>query len=153
MNVNEMTIDQIEIRMAEIETELDAEGANVEELKKEVDGLVERKEAIIKEADEKRALKEKVAAASITPIAKVQEERKVNETIEVRNTPAYVEAYANYIKTGKDAECRALLTENTTNGTVPVPEFVYDIVKTAWEREGIMALVKKAYVKGNLKVG
>ena len=29
MNVNEMTIDQIEIRMAEIETELDAEGANV----------------------------------------------------------------------------------------------------------------------------
>ena len=153
MNVNEMTIDQIEIRMAEIETELDAEGANVEELKKEVDGLVERKEAIIKEADEKRALKEKVASASITPIAKVQEERKVNETIEVRNTPAYVEAYANYIKTGKDAECRALLTENTTNGTVPVPEFVYDIVKTAWEREGIMALVKKAYVKGNLKVG
>ena len=153
MNVNEMTIDQIEIRMAEIETELDAEGANVEELSKEVDGLVERKEAIIKEADEKRALKEKVASANVAPIAKVQEDRKVNETIEVRNTPAYVEAFANYIKTGKDAECRALLTENVTNGTVPVPEFVYDIVKTAWEREGIMALVRKSYLKGNLKVG
>lgn len=153
MNVNEMTIDQIEIRMAEIETELDAEGANVEELSKEVDGLVERKEAIIKEADEKRALKEKVASANVTPIAKVQEERKVNETIEVRNTPAYVEAFANYIKTGKDAECRALLTENVASGTVPVPEFVYDIVKTAWEREGIMALVRKTYMRGNLKVG
>lgn len=153
MNVNEMTIDQIEVRMAEIETELDAEGANVEELSKEVDGLVERKEAIIKEADEKRALKEKVASANVTPIAKVQEERKVNETIEVRNTPAYVDAFANYIKTGKDAECRALLTENVASGTVPVPEFVYDIVKTAWEREGIMALVRKTYVKGNLKVG
>ena len=153
MNVNEMTIDQIEIRMAEIETELDAEGANVEELSKEVDGLVERKEAIIKEADEKRALKEKVASANVTPIAKVQEERKVNETIEVRNTPAYIDAYANYIKSGKDAECRALLTENVTNGTVPVPEFVYDIVKTAWDREGIMALVRKSYLKGNLKVG
>lgn len=153
MNVNDMTIDQIEVRMAEIETELDAEGANVEELSKEVDGLVERKEAIIKEADEKRALKEKVASANVTPIAKVQEERKVNETIEVRNTPAYVEAFANYIKTGKDAECRALLTENVSGGTVPVPEFVYDIVKTAWEREGIMRLVRKSYLKGNLKVG
>jgi HK97 family phage major capsid protein len=34
-----------------------------------------------------------------------------------------------------------------------VPTFVYDIVKTAWEREGITSRVRKAYLKGNLKVG
>lgn len=72
--------------------------------------------------------------------------------IEIRNTKEYVNAYADYIKTGRDAECRALLTENVS-GAVPVPEFVYDIVKTAWENEGIMSLVRKAYLKGNLKVG
>ena len=33
----------------------------------------------------------------------------------------------NHTKTGSDAECRALLTENV-NGSVPVPEFVAGIV-------------------------
>lgn len=73
--------------------------------------------------------------------------------IEIRNSKQYIDAYAEYIKSGNDAECRALLTENGTNGTVPVPEMVYDIVKTAWDKEGIMSRVRKSYIKGNLKVG
>ena len=72
--------------------------------------------------------------------------------MEIRNTKEYIDAYAEYLKTGEDAECRALLTENAS-GTVPVPEMVYDIVKTAWERDGIVSRVRKAYIKGNLKVG
>lgn len=148
-----MTIAEIEERLAGIETELKNDDSDIEALSKEVDDLQERKQAIAQEAEEKRALMAKVAETQSAPVIEEREEVKPMENIEVRNTPAYVEAFANYIKTGKDAECRALLTENVTNGTVPVPEFVYDIVKTAWEREGIMALVKKAYVKGNLKVG
>ena len=74
------------------------------------------------------------------------------ENVEIRNTDAYINAFAEYIKTGEDAECRALLSENGS-GTVAVPELVYSIVKTAWEREGIMSRVRKAYLKGNLKVG
>lgn len=73
--------------------------------------------------------------------------------MEIRNTEQYINAFANYVKTGDDAECRALLSENATNGTVPVPELVYEIVKTAWNREGIMSRVRKSYLKGNLKVG
>ena len=73
--------------------------------------------------------------------------------MEIRNSEAYINAYAEYLKTGDDTECRSLLTENATGGTVPVPELVYDIVKTAWERDGITSRVRKAYVKGNLKVG
>ena len=72
---------------------------------------------------------------------------------EIRNSKEYIDAYAEYLKNGDDTECRGLLTENATNGTVPVPEIVYDIVKTAWDREGITRRVRKAYVKGNLKVG
>lgn len=73
--------------------------------------------------------------------------------IEIRNTKAYIDAYAEYLKTENPAECRALLSENATNGTVAVPDLVYDIVKTAWNKEGIMSLVKKSYLRGNLKVG
>ena len=153
MEIKDMNMEQVEARLAEIQTELDAEDANVEQLSAEVDELISRKQAIIAEAAEKRALLDKVANSNIEPIAKIEEERKENmEQIEVRNTPAYIEAFANYIKTGNDTECRALLTENGS-GTVAVPELVYDIVKNAWEREGVMSLVRKSYLKGNLKVG
>ena len=72
---------------------------------------------------------------------------------EIRNSKQYIDAYAEYIKSGDATECRALLSENATNGTVAVPELVYDIVKTAWQREGIMSRVRKSYIRGNLKVG
>lgn len=71
---------------------------------------------------------------------------------EIRNSNEYLDAYAKYLKTGNDKECRALLTENVTNGTVPVPAMVYDIVKTAWQREGITARVRKTFFRGNMKV-
>lgn len=151
MEIAEMKHADIEERLSQIQTELTEETADVEKLSAEVDALQERDSALKKEAEEKRALMDKVAKTS-APIIEERKEVKKMEEMEIRNTPAYVEAYANYIKTGKDAECRALITTNE-NGTVPVPEFVYDIVKTAWEREEIMSLVRKSYLKGNVKVG
>ena len=72
---------------------------------------------------------------------------------EYRNSAEYVEAYAQYIKSGNDEEIRSLLTTNVGDaGTVAVPDFVYDIVKTAWEKSDIMSLVKKLSVQGNMKV-
>lgn len=155
MEINEMNMEQIEERLAAITTEVEAEGADLEALNTEVDALKERRALLIRQAEEKRALLDKVANMPATPIAQV-EERKVTEMaekIEMRNTPEYINAYANYVKTGNDAECRALLTENVSGGTVAVPEFVYDVIKTAWNREGIMSMVRKSYLKGNLKVG
>lgn len=74
---------------------------------------------------------------------------------EIRNSKEYIAAYASAIRKQDDKflECRALLTENVNTGTVPVPDIVYDIIKNAWEREGIMRRVRKLYVKGNIKVG
>ena len=152
--INEMTMEQVEARMAEIKTALEAEDADIEALNAEVDELVARKAAIKEAAIEKRALLDKVAAINTEEVVdKVDEERKdTTMDIEVRNTPEYIHAFANYIKSGDPAECRALLTENAS-GTIAVPELVYDTVKTAWNRDGVMALVRKSYLKGNLKVG
>ena len=152
MEVAEMKHEDIEERLSQIQTELADESADVDALSAEVDALQERDSALKKEAEEKRALMDKVSKAS-APIIEERKEIKKMEEMEIRNTKAYIDAYAEYIKTGKDAECRALLSTNVQTGTVAVPEFVYDIVKTAWEREEIMALVRKSYLRGNVKVG
>ena len=158
MEINEMNMEQIEARMTEIETCLDAEDANVEELNAEVDSLIERKNALIeieneakRVAEEKRALLNKVAKSNIKPIA-TMEGRKVEEKkIELRDTQEYIDAFANYIRYNDDREVRALLTENG-GGEIQIPSLVYDTVKTAWEKEGVMSLVRKAFLKGNLRV-
>ena len=150
MSINEMQMSDIEQRSLEIEELMNADDADLESLSKEVEELEARKLQIEAEVEERKKEAEEVLKTA-EEIEKPIEERNM-ENIEVRNTKEYIDAYADYIRTGKDMECRALLTENVS-GTVPVPEFVYDIVKTAWEKDGIMALVRKSYLKGNLKVG
>lgn len=149
MEIKEMQMSDIENRSAEIEELLKAEDADVDSLASEVEQLEERKAEIEREAEERKKEMDEALKTSVE-IEKV-EERKMTD-MEVRNSKEYINAYAEYIKGGSDAECRSLLSENAS-GAVPVPEFVYDIVKTAWEKEGIMSLVRKSYLKGNLKVG
>lgn len=150
MEIKEMQMSDIEARSLEIEELMKADDADIEKLSVEVEELEARKADILAEVEQRKKEAEEALKTAVE-IKKV-EERKMSD-MEIRNSKEYIDAYAEYIKNGKDAECRALLTENATNGTVPVPEFVYDIVKTAWEKEGIMSLVRKAYLKGNLKVG
>ena len=150
--IKNISAEECEARIAEIKNEMNDESADIEALSAEVDAIEERKTALINAEEQRKALAQKVASDVTAPIVEERKEDKKMENIEIRNTAEYIEAFANYIKSGKDEECRALLTENVS-GSVPVPEFVYDIVKTAWEREGIMSRVRKAYVKGNLKVG
>lgn len=149
MEIKEMQMSDIEQRSAEIEELLTHEDADIDSLTKEVEVLEARKAEILAEVEQRK--QEAEEALKIGKEVEKVEERKMTD-MEVRNTKEYIDAYADYVKNGKDAECRALLTENVS-GSVPVPEFVYDIVKTAWEKEGIMALVRKSYLKGNLKVG
>ena len=128
--------------------ELETRSSELMEERQNIMAEIEKAEAAI--AEEKRAMEEVIASKEVIELEK-REETKMTD-MEMRNTKEYINAYAEYIKSGEDAECRALLTENGS-GTVPVPEMVYDIVKTAWERDGITSRVKKAFVKGNLKVG
>lgn len=150
MEIKEMQMADIETRSAEIEELLKSEDADIESLTKEVEEMEARKAEILTEVEQRK--KEAEEALKIGKEVESMEERKMSD-MEIRNTKEYIDAYAEYVKSGNDAECRALLTENVASGTVPVPEMVYNIVKTAWDREGIMALVRKTAMKGNLKVG
>ena len=150
MEIKEMQMSDIEQRSAEIEELLKSEDADIESLTKEVEEMEARKAEILAEVEQRK--KEAEEALKIGKEVEKVEERKMPD-MEIRNSKEYIDAYAEYVKSGNDAECRALLTENVNGGTVPVPELVYNIVKTAWDREGIMALVRKTAMKGNLKVG
>ena len=147
MKINEMNKEQIEERKLAIQGEIDAaDEAKLEELNKEIDQLEARSKEI-EMAETRAMLKEVLAGAGKV----VESDHSEDDKVEVRNTAAYVDAYANYIKTGDDRECRSLLTTNAS-GVLPVPAIVDEIVRTAWDNEEILSRVRKTYIKGNLKV-
>ena len=134
------------------QTEIDGRETELAEIAEERKALMAKKEQLEAEVRAAQIINDNPAAA--TPIEEKKGDIVMGDN-EIRNSKEYIEAYANAIRMSdnKFKECRALLTENATNGTVPVPDVVYDIIKTAWEREGIMRRVRKAYIKGNIKVG
>lgn len=148
-----MTVEELEARLAQLPDEIEKDGADLDALDAEFKGITAeldaRKTAAAKKA-ELRAAVATGAGAVITEIPK--EERNTMTNAEIRASHEYNVAYANYIKTGSDAECRALLTENVS-GTVPVASYVEGRVRTAWDREGITSRVRKTFMKGNVKIG
>ena len=143
-------LQEIEARKLEIRNEVEAteDIEKIEELTQEVE-VLDEEISQIEEQKENEEVAEELEEKSY--LAKEIELKKEGEKMdkEVRNSKEYIEAYAEYVK---DGEMRALLTENATDGTVAVPDFVEEIVKTAWEKDDIMSLVRKVEVKGNLKV-
>ena len=149
--IRELGFEELEKRSLEIAEETaEADSEMLETLNAELDEIEERKQTLELEIEERKQAAEEVAKGSGKEIETRKEEIMTN--LEVRNSKEYIEAFARYIKTGKDAECRALLTENVS-GMVPVPEIVEGTVKAAWENDEIFSRVRKSFVRGNLKVG
>lgn len=159
-----MTIEEIKVADAEaLEARsakllsLDQEEATTEELEMratELEAIEERKLEMARIAAEAEEMRAKAAAEGEVIADKIiptVEERKM-DIKEFRNSPEYINAYAEYIKTNDDTELRALLTENVEDGTIAVPDIVYDEVKTAWDKNELLQYVKKVSVAGNLKV-
>lgn len=150
------TLKEIIERLDQIDREIRREDITVDEVKKlqeeirSLNAAREELEKAAKEADEARAA---VAAGAGNPVAAVTVEEKKPTLEEIRSSHEYNMAYAEYIKTGNDRQCRSLLTENAaSNGQVPVPVLVDDIVRHAWENESILARVRKTNFTGNVKV-
>lgn len=146
--IKTMNFDQIEARMAEIKDAVaTADGAQLEAFNAEVKELEERKAQIKAENEQRRKDIMDIVKGAGKQIEKIEERSKD----EVVNSEAYINAYAEYIKTGDDRECRSLLTTDA-GGVVPVPAIVDETVRTAWERDEIVNRVKKTYIRANLRV-
>ena len=156
MEFTEMTVSEMEARLAAIATEVEAEDADLDSLENETRSIraeMDRRKA----AEEQRnKIREEVAEGKGDVEQKFENlEEKKMDVNEIRNSHEYCEAFARYLKTGREEECRALLSTNATvsTGYVPVPERVEGRIRTAWERSELMNLVRKTYVKGNVRVG
>lgn len=150
-------LEEIEARKLELRDEIASteDEAKLEELNNEVDALNEEVEEIESHKEEEKT--SEVMEEKSFEVKEIEmEERKTMNEQEFRNSKEYVNAYAEYIKTNDDKDLRALITTGgyATGNTpvVEVPDFVYDVVKTAWEREDLLSLVRNISVKGNLKV-
>lgn len=159
MEINEMTIEQLEERKNQIAAELDSPEADLDALESEARSIKEELERRKAEEEKRSAIRDAVATGSGVVVTNFEntEENKTMTIEEIRSLPSYMDAYANYIKTGRDTECRAILTDNAGNitgkdGPVPVPVIVDEIVRTAWDRDEIARRLRRTFFRGNLKV-
>ena len=153
MDFKEMTAEELLERRSAIAEEVNSPDADLDSLEEEVRSINAELEARKEAEAQKAEIRAEVAngAGEIRESIPV-EEKKTMTLEEIRGSHEYNVAYANYIKTEDDRECRALLTENVS-GDLPVPSYVEGRIRTAWQRNGLMDLVRKTYIKGNLKVG
>ena len=146
--IKTFSMEQIETRAAEIKAEIDnADAEKLEQLNAELTALETRKGEIAMEnrkADMKAVAE---GAGKVVAAAPAKEERTLES---VKSSQEYLEAFANYIKTGSDKECRALLTD-LGGGSVPTPTVIDNFINTAWERANLISRVRTTSIKGTAK--
>ena len=116
MEIKNMTLEEVEQRLSECDSirKTSENPEEIETLAKEVDELEVRK-AELKDLEERKAMAQEInegKAENPVVIEERKEEIKMKDIKEYRNSEEYINAFAEYLKTGKDEECRALLTTN-----------------------------------------
>lgn len=158
MNFRDMTTEALMERRTAIATELEADGADLEALEAEIRGINEELERRRAEEEQRASIRAQVASGAGTVIRTFNDNADNAPTLEeVRSSERYINAYADYIRTNNDMECRAILTETNPgsvvgSGPVPVPVLVDEIVRTAWDNDNILSRVRRTSFRGNLKV-
>lgn len=149
-----MTLNEIEVRLDELKTQMESPDADLNAIEQEVRSLTAQREDLRKAAAEAETRRAQIAAGIGTVIATHEPEHVVTKD-EILRSKKYIDAFAEYIKSGNDAECRSLLTVNAPSpatGTIPVPIFLQEMIETAWESDDILSRVSKTFIKGNVKV-
>lgn len=152
MDINLMTLEQIEERKAEIDQLLETDGADLDALSTEIEQLKTRKAELIAE---RKAILEEVSQIpdDETTIIERGEKPMEKTLVEVLKSAEYEEAYARYIKTEDATEVRSLLSEMVDSGTVPVPTYLSERIMTAWDNSELFGRVNKSYIKGIIRQG
>ena len=155
--MNEKTVEELQTRMAEITERMSDEGLKdleeIRSLKEEFNSIKAELENREKAEAEKAEIRAAVAEGKGETKNEFKEEKPKMSIEEIRSSHEYNVAFAEYIKSEDDKECRDILKTTLVSGQVPVPTYVEDRVRTNWDKLGIMRRVRKTFVKGILKVG
>ena len=154
-DLTEKSVEELEARQAEI-AGMEIEGVETEEIEAragELEAIQAELEARKQKAAEEAEARKAVENGAGEVKEEKQEEKKM-EVSEIRNTPEYLDAYAQYVRTGNDAECRTvLLSKNApANGQLPVPDMLIQTIATAWDKNEFLNKIRKTYFRGNLRV-
>lgn len=142
---------EIEARKAEIKKELKnlTDKEKLEALNTETDAL-NREVEEIKALEQRKEIARKLENKSLVATDITKEVKRTSESqTEIRNSKEYIDAYAEYLKTGDATTVRSLLTTNTSDGTIAVPDMVADLIKTSREKNEIMSLVPSVELPAN----
>lgn len=157
--IKTMTEEQIDARIAEIRSAVEdkTEGADFIAMSSELDELRARKQEIetarIQAEEEQRKADLAAVIAGEGKETEITPNKEAKSMKEFRNSPEYINAFAEMIKTGDDKEVRALLTTNAPeDGTIVVPTIVEEKIRTAWEKSDLFSRIGKSSVKGNLAI-
>jgi len=154
MELKDKTVEELMERRSAISAEIDAPDADLDALEAEARSINEEIENRKAAEDKRNEIRNAVAMGDGEITEKFETEERNKMTLEeIRSSMEYNDAFVNYLKTGDDSECRAALLTENVSGQVPVPTYVEDRIRTAWARLGLMDLVRKTYIKGNLRVG
>lgn len=151
-----MKTEELLERRDAIREELEMEGADLDALETEVRAINAELEGRKAEESKKNEIREAVAnGAGETINEEIVKESKRMTLKELRASDQYINAYADYIKSGKDHEIRMLISANAPEGTegdiVPVPTYLEERINTAWENDAILSRVRRTFVRGNLE--
>ena len=149
MELKDMTLEEVEKRLSECDSirETSKNAEEIEALAKEVEELEVRK-AELKDLEERKAMAQEINEGKVdfSVIEERKEDIEMKDIKEFRNSKEYVEAYAEYIKTGEDAEIRSLLTTAVGDaGTIAVPEIVMNEIKTAWASNALLSRISRKF--------
>lgn len=160
--MNEMTTEALLERRTAIASEIETEGADLDALEAEARAINSELENRKNAEAEREEMRNAVANGEGETIIEIKEEREKTMTFEeIRSSKEYIDAYVEGIKTDNFSECRALLEKRdasplltvNVSGSVPVPTYVEERIKTAWENNEIARRIRRTYYKGNLQVG
>ena len=157
MEINEMKMEDIEARKAEIATMLDQpEDLDIDALENEVNQLEARANEIKEQAEKRNTLSTKIANGMVGTTIETEEPKEKRNTMEIkelRKSPEYLNAWVEAQK-GDNKEMRTLLTINgiaeDSDTQFVLPVYVETVGGKIWEEDKLLNRIRKVYLKGNL---
>lgn len=158
MNIENMTLKEVETRLAAIAQEVNADGADLDALEAETRSLRDRRDALMQAAEKRNQILQTVSAMSggtpVVPAAPETRSFDGMERSELIASPEYRSAWAKHIlgRNMTDVEQRAFSTATGSGGAV-VPTAIMDqVMEKARQRAPLLAEITLLHIPGNIKV-
>lgn len=151
-------VDEVEAKKEEFESadtdKRDALLDEVEKLTEEANSIDEEVKDLEEQRNTLKAQEERMSLTNSLSKIAIEERKdqiKMENNIDVRNTPEFIHEWRKAVMSGDDTNFRALLT-TMAEGTAPVPTYLQGRVEASWERLAILNELTITNFKGIVAV-